>query len=105
MTSVADSIDAALDGHRLLLHPFYRRWAAGTLSIDELREYAAQYRSIERAQPRWLQAIASRLEPGSARDHVTRVLDDEVDDHSSHADLFDRFASAVGAPQDIAPSA
>jgi pyrroloquinoline-quinone synthase len=104
MTSLEACIDATLDGHRLLHHPYYRRWTAGTLRLDELREYAAQYRNIERSQPRWLEAIVAGLEPGAARDSVTRVLDDELGDQSSHADLFDQFASAVGAPQDVAPS-
>lgn len=105
MTSLATRIDATLDGHRLLDHPFYRRWTAGTLSIDELREYAAQYRGIERSQPRWLAGIAAGLEPGSARDNVQRVLDDELSDHASHADLFDRFATAIGAPDEVPPTA
>jgi len=104
MTTLSARIDATLDGQRLLAHPFYQRWIAGTLRIDELREYAAQYRSIERSQPRWLAGIAGALEPGSARDSVQRVLDDEVGDDSSHADLFDRFASSIGAPESVPPS-
>jgi pyrroloquinoline-quinone synthase len=104
MTSLSSRIDATLDGQRLLDHPFYRRWTAGTLSIDELREYATQYRSIERSQPRWLAGITAALEPGSARASVQRVLDDELSDGSSHADLFDRFATSIGAPDDAPPS-
>jgi pyrroloquinoline-quinone synthase len=104
MTTLSARIDATLDGVRLLDHPFYRRWTAGTLSIDELREYAAQYRSIERSQPRWLAGIAAALEPGNARDSVQRVLDDELSDESSHADLFDRFATSIGAPDAVSPS-
>jgi pyrroloquinoline-quinone synthase len=104
MTSLAERIDTTLDGRRLLLHPYYRRWTAGTLRLDELREYAAQYRSIERSQPRWLETTAAGLEPGPGRDSVARVLEDELGDHSGHADLFDQFATAIGARQDVAPT-
>jgi len=105
VTVLADVIETALTGRRLLAHPFYQRWTAGTLSIEELREYAGQYGSIEHAQPRWLTGIAERLETGAARDAVTRVLDDETDDGASHADLFDRFATAIGATPNSAPTA
>lgn len=104
MTSVEAGISAAVTGHRLLDHPFYRRWTAGTLGIDELRDYAAQYRHIERAQPEWLSGIAERLEDEHARAEVTRVLDDELDAAGTHADLFDQFAGAIGAPEDVSPS-
>ena len=104
MTTLADSIDAALDGRRLLTHPFYRRWTAGTLGMDELRGYTAQYRHVERAQPRWLEGIAARLEDEDARANVTRVLDDELDADGPHADLFDVFAATIGAADEVAPS-
>jgi pyrroloquinoline-quinone synthase len=105
MTSLATRIDATLEGRRLLSHPFYRRWTEGTLSIGALREYAAQYRHIERSQPRWLTRIESGLESVPARASVARVLEDEVSDASTHADLFDRFATAIGAPDAVPPTA
>jgi len=104
VTAIAEGLTGALDGHRLLQHPFYRRWVEGTLGLDELRVYAAQYRHIERAQPRWLAGVAERVDNDAARTAVTRVLDDEIDAEGSHADLFDRFAEAIGAPIDMAPS-
>lgn len=102
MTQLRSTMDAALEGRRLLQHPFYIRWTQGTLTLDELREYAAQYRSIEQAQPRWLAGIAAGLAAGRARESVERVLADELDTTATHADLFDRFATSVGAPLDAA---
>jgi len=104
MTTLAEQLHAALDGHHLLDHPFYRRWIEGTLPLDELREYAAQYRSIERSQPRWLTGVAERLDDGPSRFAVSRVLDDEVDPGGSHIDLFEQFAGAIGAPPDVVPT-
>ena len=89
-------IDDALDGCRLLDHPFYVRWQAGELREGELRSYAEQYRHFERALPIFLTSLAALLEPGSARDAVAANLVDEVGP-PSHLDLFERFSDAVGA--------
>jgi pyrroloquinoline-quinone synthase len=105
MSTIVRTIDEALDGHRLLEHPFYRRWTLGTLTLEELREYAAQYRSIETAQPRWLAGIADQLESGPARESVGYVLRDELDPDATHAELFDTFAAAIGAPDSAPPTA
>ena len=57
----------AIVGRRLLTHPFYRRWEAGSLTEGELAAYAEQYRHIERALPVTLAAIADALPAGHAR--------------------------------------
>jgi hypothetical protein len=49
----------ALQGRRLLSHPFYQRWSRGDLRLGELGAYAGQYRFIEARLPGWLESIQS----------------------------------------------
>lgn len=97
-------IAQAVDGRRLLEHPFYRRWEAGALAPAELAAYAGQYRHIEAALPRTLAAISAASD-GAARRLVEANLSDELGRPEPHLDLFDAFASAVGARTDCAASA
>jgi pyrroloquinoline quinone (PQQ) biosynthesis protein C len=90
----------AIVGRRLLTHPFYRRWEAGTLTEDELAAYAEQYRHIERELPVTLAAIAEALPAGRARELVEANLADELGTPEPHAKLFERFARAAGAAKD-----
>ncbi|HXQ44285.1 MAG TPA: iron-containing redox enzyme family protein [Acidimicrobiales bacterium] len=102
-------LDALLDDivspRRLLAHPFYRRWEAGTLERRELASYAAQYRHFEAALPGVLERIAAALPDGRARELVEANLHDERAVPAPHLELFDAFAAAVGAPvTDMTPA-
>lgn len=90
-------VEEALEGRRLLSHPFYQRWSRGELHREELGAYAAQYRFIEAALPGWLGSIHGCASSPELRDLVQRNLDDEVGGAVTHLELFDRFAAAVGA--------
>jgi pyrroloquinoline quinone (PQQ) biosynthesis protein C len=98
-----DDLTAALADRRLLKHPFYLRWEAGTLQPGELGAYAAQYRHFEEALPGILRSLLGRLEPGTAADLVQRNLSDEESNPEPHVAVFAGFADAVGAT-DAAPS-
>jgi pyrroloquinoline-quinone synthase len=87
-----------LRDRRLLAHPFYRRWEAGTLERAELGAYAAQYRHFEAALPGVLENVLSRIGDPTARRLVQANLDDERGVPAPHLDLFEEFAQAVGAP-------
>jgi pyrroloquinoline-quinone synthase len=89
-----------LAGRRLLDHPFYRRWSRGEVSVAELRSYAAQYRHFEAALPGHLQAVAAAATGDELREQALRNLADE----STHLQLFDDFAAALGDAQPAAPS-
>ena len=102
---VHDTIAAALEGHRLLTHPFYQRWEAGELSPAELAAYAAQYRHVERVLPTVLQALVARLPESAALDLVAATLADELGRPEPHATLFESFAAEAGARSDVAPTA
>jgi pyrroloquinoline quinone (PQQ) biosynthesis protein C len=97
-------IAQAVDGRRLLEHPFYRRWEAGAVAPAELAAYAGQYRHIEAALPRTLAAIAAASPDGGARRMVEANLSDELGRPAPHLELFDAFASAVGASTDCTAS-
>lgn len=89
-------LESSLDGLKLLRHPFYQRWEAGELSLEELRLYAEQYRYFEEMLPQFLQQLANELPVGIARESVLKNLADEVAT-PSHSELFDRFAQFYGA--------
>ena len=88
---------AVLADRRLLDHPFYRRWGAGDVDMAELSAYAAQYRHFEAALPGYLAKLEAGLPEGPARDAVAANRADELGDPVPHVELFDAFASAVGA--------
>jgi pyrroloquinoline-quinone synthase len=98
---VHDAIAAALDGRRLLEHPFYQRWEAGELADGELAAYAEQYRHVEQALPVVLRTAADQLPAGPARDLVLANLADEEGVPEPHVALFESFADAVGARSSV----
>jgi pyrroloquinoline-quinone synthase len=95
-TQLELALDGALKDHRLLDHPFYRRWEAGEVGRDELSRYAEQYRFFEAMFPQFLEALAMQLPDGPARRAVLDNLNDEVS-APSHLELFDRFARSFDA--------
>jgi pyrroloquinoline quinone (PQQ) biosynthesis protein C len=99
---IHDALQDALTGRRLLTHAFYQRWEAGTLAEGELAAYAEQYRTIERELPVILTAIARELPDGPARRLVEANLADELGQPAPHTELFEAFAQAAGAADDVA---
>src|ERR1700726_976771 len=95
--AILAAVEEALEGRRLLSHPFYQRWSHGELRLGELAAYAGQYRHIEAGLPGWLESIQGPAPTREVRELVQRNLDDEVGGPTTHVELFDRFAVAVGA--------
>lgn len=93
-TEVAKRLDHATADRRLLEHPFYQAWAAGTLTRADLRHYSTQYWRQVESFPLYLGSLTSRL-GGAPAGIVERNLRDEVED--DHAALWLRFAEALGA--------
>jgi pyrroloquinoline quinone (PQQ) biosynthesis protein C len=98
------AVRTRLRGRWLLDHPFYRRWADGGVSVEELRAYAAQYRHFEALVPAHLTSIATAAEHPALRDQALRNLADEAGTAPTHLELFDRFATALGTPAAGEPS-
>ena len=98
MTSLRARLDRATTHARLLDHPFYKAWADGTLTRDDLSFYATQYWRQVEAFPGYLQTVAERLPDGTAKQSVVANLADERDD--DHPGLWIEFAEALGVDQD-----
>ncbi|MGH9098230.1 MAG: TenA family transcriptional regulator [Acidimicrobiales bacterium] len=105
--AIAEAIEEALEGRKLLAHSFYRRWEAGELQLGELDTYAHQYRCFEAALPEVLSGVIERLAADGSKDVaelVQRNLDDEMGRPEPHLALFDRFAAAVSAVDPSTPT-
>jgi len=73
-------LDSILEKWDLLNHPFYQAWSAGTLPVDALKVYAAEYG-----------AFINVLEDG------WKALDDTetAQEEKEHAELWEQFAAAL----------
>ncbi|MEA2433786.1 MAG: pyrroloquinoline-quinone synthase [Actinomycetota bacterium] len=98
MTSIKpDRLVAATSDRRLLDHPFYKAWAAGTLTVEDLREYSKQYWRQVEAFPGYLQKVGSRISDDRARGIIASNLGDEID--GDHQGLWLDFAKALGTAE------
>ena len=103
------TLDAMVEERSLLKHPFYQTWSAGGLTLERLRNYAAQYYRHVEAFPRYLSALHSRCADLQTRQALLDNLIDEERGPENHPELWLRFADALGASRksvlDTAPSA
>jgi pyrroloquinoline-quinone synthase len=93
---IAARLDEVVSRKRLLEHPFYEAWAAGTLTTEDLNVYSRQYWRQVESFPRYLECLSDRLPDGVAKKTVLENLSDERDD--DHPGLWLDFAAALGAP-------
>jgi pyrroloquinoline-quinone synthase len=80
----------------LLKHPFYQAWTKGTLSLDVLRMYAAQYYRHVEAFPRFVSSVHSRCPNINARKVLLENLVDEELHGTDHPTLWLEFARGLG---------
>lgn len=97
---VISKIDAVISGRRLLAHPFYQRWLAGELTLDDLRVYAGQYYKFEAAFPGYLTKVLAKLDTAADRKVLLQNLVDEEGGAESHLEMFARFGGALGLTRD-----
>lgn len=100
-----DRIDRLIDERHLLTHPFYTKWAAGTLPREALQEYARQYFAFESTFPRFLSALHSRTEDAEVRQEILDNLWDEEHGPENHAELWLKFGEGIGVARDEVQSA
>jgi pyrroloquinoline-quinone synthase len=103
-----EQLEARINKYDLLCHPFYKAWAAGELSRDDLREYAQHYYHHVEAFPSYLAALGLRLEEGELRRAVLANLCDEKGvqgrpgkDSVPHSDLWLDFAEGMGSSRNL----
>jgi pyrroloquinoline quinone (PQQ) biosynthesis protein C len=99
--TLTTSVGRAIVGRRLLDHRYYRSWQGGSLTMDDLRAYAEQYRHIEAVLPEVLGVTAEATIDEDARALIQRNLADELSSPAPHVELFDRFAVAVGVEDPV----
>jgi pyrroloquinoline-quinone synthase len=92
-------LDALVQEHHLLKHPFYRAWSAGHLSRDTLRDYAEQYYHFENHFPQYVAGTYARLEKAEDRRVMLENLIDEEGRAVTHPQLWWQFARSMGAPR------
>jgi len=111
-TQFFEQLEASIAKYDLLCHPFYRAWATGKLTRDDLREYARNYYHHVEAFPSYLAELALRLEEGDLRRAVLANMCDEKGAaggsgkdsmlHSvPHSELWLDFAEGMGARRDM----
>jgi pyrroloquinoline-quinone synthase len=91
-----ERIDSMIDERHLLGHSFYRKWVAGTLPMDSLKEYARQYYAFESTFPRFLSSLHARSDRAEVRQALLDNLWDEEHGDTNHAELWLRFAEGLG---------
>src|SRR5215469_7711493 len=93
-----EKLDARIAKYDLLCHPFYKAWAAGELSREDLQAYGREYFHHVEAFPSYLTEFASRLPTGSLRKAVLANRDDETGATlgRSHAELWLDFVEGMG---------
>lgn len=104
-----EKLEASIAKYDLLCHPFYRAWAGGKLTRDDLREYARHYYHHVEAFPCYLAAFALRLEEGELRRAVLANMCDEKGaaekksgkDAVPHSELWLDFAESMGSRRDL----
>jgi pyrroloquinoline-quinone synthase len=98
--NLLDRLDQMIDERHLLKHPFYTKWADGTLPREALQDYARQYYAFESSFPRYLSALHSRTESAEVRQQLLDNLWDEEHGRENHAELWLRFAEGIGVSRD-----
>ncbi len=91
-------LDARIAKYDLLCHPFYQAWAAGTLSREDLREYAREYFHHVEAFPSYLDEFAARLPHSHMRRAVLANREEEAggDGSRPHSELWLDFVEGMG---------
>jgi pyrroloquinoline-quinone synthase len=96
--TLLESLDALIEQHHLLKHPFYQAWTEGKLSKESLQLYAEQYYQHVQAFPENLKELAHRAE-GPLAELVQENLDEELDPKSPHPMLWRQFAGSLGVSE------
>ena len=101
-------LEARIAKYDLLCHPFYKAWSAGTLTRDDLREYAQDYFHHVEAFPSYLAALGSRLEDSELRRAVLANMSEEKGSEAAagreavpHSDLWLDFAEGMGSSRSL----
>src|SRR5690242_15647890 len=93
-----EQLDSRIAKYDLLCHPFYKAWATGELTREDLREYGREYYSHVEAVPSYLDEFAARPPDASLRRAILANRDHEngADGSTAHADIWLEFVEGMG---------
>lgn len=95
-SDLCDRIDAIIAEKSILKHPFYQRWQAGELTLDELKGYACQYYHHVLAFPRYVSGTHANCDDLADRQELLENLREEEEGPNNHPELWLRFGEAIG---------
>jgi pyrroloquinoline-quinone synthase len=90
------SLDTRIASRRLLDHTFYQRWTCGTLSREELRDYARNYFHYAMAFPTFISAMHMHTSDLPTRQMLLENLIEEERGPENHPELWLRFCESLG---------
>lgn len=103
--SLSSELNQSISKYNLLSHPFYLKWSEGTLTLEQLREYAKQYYQFVKHFPRLVSAVHSNCDDAGTRTMLMQNLADEEgykSEFKNHPALWMDFATALGlTPEEI----
>jgi pyrroloquinoline-quinone synthase len=94
--SFFEKLDAVIERHSMLNHPFYQSWTEGKLSSEALKEYTKQYNRFVQAFPRYISATHANTPDLATRQVLLENLMEEERGSGNHPGLWAKFAKAQG---------
>ena len=95
-----EKLSERVRSRHLLNHPFYQRWTDGTLTRDELRDYARQYWHFTAAFPTFVSNVHANVQEIAVRQFLLENLIEEERGEENHPELWLRFCEALGLTRD-----
>ncbi|MDY7016371.1 MAG: CADD family putative folate metabolism protein [Cyanobacteriota bacterium] len=89
-------LDAIIEQHHLLKHPFYQKWNEGKLSLTSLQEYAKEYYHQVHNFPTYVSATHAACDDLDIRQMLLENLIEEERGSAHHPELWLRFAEGLG---------
>jgi Pyrroloquinoline quinone (Coenzyme PQQ) biosynthesis protein C len=91
-----EQLNAILDQHHLLKHPFYQMWNEGKLDLAMLQEYAQEYYLQVHNFPTYVSATHASCDDIKIRQMLLENLIEEERGAANHPELWLRFAEGLG---------
>src|SRR5687768_2328554 len=98
------NLDARIADKHLLDHPFYQRWTCGTLTKEELQDYARNYFHYAMAFPTFISAMHQQTEDIAVRQLLLENLIEEERGDENHPELWLRFCESLGLDRETVKS-
>lgn len=93
-------LDAIVEAHHLLKHPFYQLWNEGKLTLNALQEYAKEYYHQVHHFPTYVSATHAACDDLQIRQMLLENLIEEERGVNHHPELWLRFAEGLGVDRD-----